>query len=79
MTLDKGLPPWPKDRYEQLLAIEAILIAAAHPMDPAALSRAFKAGGKKIEQRVLQALTTLARYGRVTALPDGRYAARRAA
>ena len=79
VALDKGLPPWPKDRYEQLLAIEALLIAAARLMDPAELSRAFKGGGKKIEQRVLQALTTLARYGRVTALPDGRYAARRAA
>lgn len=48
-------------------------------MDPAELSRAFKGRGKKIEQRVLQALTTLARYGRVTALPNGRYAARHAA
>ena len=79
MALDKGLPPWPKDRYEQLLAIEALLIAAARLMDPAELSRAFKGGGRKIEQRVLQALTTLARYGRVTALPDGRYAARKVA
>ncbi|WP_310538830.1 DNA methyltransferase [Phenylobacterium sp.] len=79
VALDKGLPAWPKDRYEQLLATEALLIAAARLMDPAELSRAFKGGGKKIEQRVLQALTTLARYGRATALPDGRYAARRAA
>ncbi|WP_310538828.1 hypothetical protein [Phenylobacterium sp.] len=45
-------------------------------MDAAELSRAFKKGGKRIEQRVHQALT---RYGRLTALPDGRYAARRAA
>ena len=79
VALDKGLPAWPKDRYEQLLAIEALLIAAARLMDPAELSRAFKGGGRKIEQRVLQALTTLARYGRVTALPDGRYAARKVA
>ena len=79
VAVDKGLPPWPKDRYEQLLAIEALLIAAARLMDPAELSRAFKGGGRKIEQRVLQALTTLARYGRATALPDGRYVARRAA
>ncbi|MFZ3007862.1 MAG: hypothetical protein WA047_16975 [Phenylobacterium sp.] len=79
VALDKGLPPWPKDRYEQPLAIEALLTAAARPMDAAELSRAFKKGGKRIEQRVHQALTNLARYGRVTALPDGRYAARRAA
>ena len=79
VALDTGLPPWPKDRYEQLLAVEARLIATARLMDPAELSRAFKGGGKKIEQRVLQALTTLARYGRVTALPNGRYAARQAA
>lgn len=79
VALDKGLPPWPADRYEQPLAIEALLTAAARPMDAAELSRAFKKGGKRIEQRVHQALTNLARYGRVTALPDGRYAARRAA
>ena len=45
----------------------------------AAVSRAFKGGGKKIEQRVVQALGTLVRYAEITALPGGQYAARRAA
>lgn len=45
----------------------------------AAVSRAFKGGGKKIEQRVVQALGTLVRYAEVSALADGTFAARRAA
>ena len=43
------------------------------------MSRAFKGGGKRIEQRVVQALSTLVRYGWINALPGGTYAARRAA
>lgn len=48
-------------------------------MDAAALSRGFKGRGKKIEQRVAQALATLVRYGRIEALENGTFAARRAA
>jgi hypothetical protein len=77
--LPSKLPAFPTDRYEQPLVIEAMLVAAGHPMSAAELARSFKRGGKRIEQRVAQVLTTLARYGRVTALPDGRFAARRAA
>jgi hypothetical protein len=79
VAIDKGLPAFPTDRYEQPLAIEAILAAGGRPMDAAELARGFKRGGKRIEQRVVQVLNTLVRYGRVTALPDGRFAARRAA
>jgi len=79
VAIDKGLPAFPKDRYEQPLAIEAVLAAAGRPMDAGELARSFKHGGKKIEQRVAQVLGTLTRYGRVTALPDGKFAARRAA
>jgi hypothetical protein len=43
------------------------------------VSRAFKGGGRKIEQRVVQALNTLVRYAEITALPDGTFAAKRAA
>ncbi|WP_333896560.1 hypothetical protein [Brevundimonas aurantiaca] len=57
----------------------AVLQAANRPMDAAAVSRAFKGGGKRIEQRVVQALSTLVRYGWISALPGGTYAARRAA
>lgn len=79
VAIDKGLPAFPKDRYEQPLAIEALLSASARPLTAADLARGFKGGGKRIEQRVVQVLTTLVRYGRVTALPDGKFAARRAA
>jgi SAM-dependent methyltransferase len=79
VAIDKGLPAFPKDRYEQPLAIEAMLAASARPLTATDLARGFKGGGKRIEQRVVQVLTTLVRYGRVTALPDGKFAARRAA
>ena len=48
-------------------------------MDAAAVSLAFKRGGKTIEQRVVQALNTLVRYAEITPLPNGTFAARRAA
>ncbi|MFN7236794.1 MAG: class I SAM-dependent DNA methyltransferase, partial [Brevundimonas sp.] len=76
---DGGLPAFPKDKGEQVMAIRAVLQAANRPMDAAAVSRAFKGGGKKIEQRVVQALRTLVRYAEIIPLPDGTYAARRAA
>jgi hypothetical protein len=79
VALDKGLPAFPTDRYEQPLAIEALLAATTRPMDAAELSRGFKRGGKRIEQRIVQVLTTLVRYGRVIDLGDGKFAARRAA
>jgi SAM-dependent methyltransferase len=79
VAIDKGLPAWPKDRYEQPLAVEMVLAGSSTPMDAAAISRAFKGGGKKVESRVAQVLATLARYGRVTTLPDGRFAALKAA
>ena len=79
MAIDKGLPAFPKDRYEQPLAVEAALIASGRPMTAAEVARGFKRGGKGIEQRVTQALTTLTRYGRVSASPDGRFSARKAA
>lgn len=79
VAIDKSLPAFPKDKGEQAMAIHAVLEAAHRPMDAAAVSRAFKGGGKRIEQRVVQALSTLVRYGWITALPGGTYAARRAA
>ena len=48
-------------------------------MDAAELARGFKRGGRRVEERIEQVLTTLARYGRITAMDGGRYAARRAA
>ena len=79
VAIDKGLPAFPKDKGEQVMAIRAVLQSAARPMDAPAVARAFKGGGKRIEQRVVQALSTLVRYGEITSLPNGSYAARRAA
>jgi hypothetical protein len=76
---DGGLPAFPKDKGEQVMAIRAVLQASSAPMDAAAVARAFKGGGRKIELRVVQALNTLVRYAEITALADGRFAARRAA
>ena len=79
VAIDKGLPAFPKDKGEQVMAIRAVLVSSTRPMDAAAVARAFKGGGRKIEQRVVQALNTLVRYAEITALPDGRYLARKAA
>ena len=79
VAIDKGLPAFPKDKGEQVMAIRAVLQSAARPMEAPAIARAFKGGGKRIEQRVVQALSTLVRYGEITPLPNGSYAARRAA
>ena len=79
IAIDKALPAFPTDRYEQPLAIEALLAAADRPMTAAELARGFKRGGKRIEARVAQALITLTRYGRLSASAGGAYTARRAA
>ena len=79
VSIDRALPDFPTDRNEDALAVEHALLSAGRPMNAAELARGFKRGGKRIEDRVAQALTTLARYGRITVLDDGRYAARMAA
>jgi len=43
------------------------------------VSRAFKGGGKKIEQRVVEALNTMVRYAEIPALSKGTFVACRAA
>lgn len=79
VAIDRGLPAFPKDKGEQLLAIRAALFASSRPMDVAAIARGFKGGGKRIEQRVVQALSTLVRCGEAAPLPGGTFVARRAA
>jgi len=79
VAIDKALPAWPSDRYEQPLAVEAVLSAAGRPMEALEIARGFRRGGRRTEHRVAQVLVTLARYGRVTHLPGDRFAARKAA
>lgn len=77
--IDRGKPAFPKDRQEQPLAVAAMLAASGRSMDAISIARSFRNGGRRIEPRVAQVLLTLARYGHISALPDGRFAARRAA
>ncbi|MCV0395788.1 MAG: class I SAM-dependent DNA methyltransferase [Rhizobiaceae bacterium] len=79
VPIDRGRPVFPKARHEQPLAVEALLMANGGAMDALSLAREFRGGGVRIEPRVAQVLLTLARYGHITALPDGRFIARRAA
>jgi hypothetical protein len=70
---------FPPDRLEQPLAVEALLRASTAPMSAPEIARAFARGGKRIEARVDHVLTTLALYGHITVLDNGRYGARQAA
>lgn len=79
VSIDRGKPASPKDRQEQPLAVAAMLAASRRSMDATSIARSFRNGGRRIEPRVAQVLLTLARYGHISALPDGRFAARRAA
>jgi hypothetical protein len=79
VAIDRSLPEFPKDRLEESLAVEHALLATGRPMDAVMLARGFKRGGKRIEPRIEQALTSLVRYGRITMTADGRYLARKAA
>lgn len=73
-------PRFPTERYEQPLAIQAALLAAATPVAPPDLARRFHGGGARLEPRISRVLATLHRYGHVERLPDGRWiAARRVA
>lgn len=79
VAIDEGLPAFPTDAGGQILAVQAALERLDGPTDAAALARGFKRGGKRIERRVVQALETLALYGRANRMPDGRFTALRAA
>ena len=47
VVLDRGLPAFPKDPYEQAVAVEAVLLAAGRPTDAAEPARSFKGRGQK--------------------------------
>ncbi|TCU16383.1 class I SAM-dependent DNA methyltransferase [Rhizobium sullae] len=74
-----SLPSFPTDRYEQPLAVETVLQASGRAMSAEELSRSFKRGGKRIEQRIVQVLATLTKYGRITSHDGLRFVSRRAA
>lgn len=77
VSIDRGKPVFPKSRHEQPLAVEAVLAQSGRAMDAASIARAFRGGGRRIEPRVAQVLLTLARYGHISALPDGRFSCAR--
>ncbi len=73
VAFTRDLEAFPKDPYEIPLVVERLLRAASHPMSAADLSRRFERSGKRIEARIDKALETLADFGRIATLPDGRY------
>ena len=79
IAIDKGLPIFPKDRYEQPLAVKRVLMAANQPMSADAIARAFKGPAKPRLRRVEDILKVLVRYGDVIEAGEGKYAARLAA
>lgn len=79
IAIDRGKPSFPKDRHEQPLAVEAMLLASGGAQNAQAIARLFRGGGARIEPRVQQILVTLARYGHINPLADGRFVARLAA
>ncbi|MDH4384108.1 MAG: hypothetical protein QE280_01530 [Caulobacter sp.] len=79
VVLDSGLPAFPKDPYEQAVAVEAVLLAAGRPIDAAEPARSFKGRAKAIEQWMVKVMESRVRYGRARALAGGKFAARRMA
>ena len=79
VAIDAGLPAFPTEAGEATLAVEALLAGSGAPMTAAAVARGFKRGGKRVEAKVVKALTTLVRYGRVSTVDGERYLVRRAA
>ncbi|WEK38531.1 MAG: class I SAM-dependent DNA methyltransferase [Candidatus Brevundimonas colombiensis] len=73
----RARPAFPKDRYEQPLAIQAALQTIG-PVAPPELALRFS-GGSRLEPRITRVLATLHRYGHVERLPDGRWITSRAA
>ena len=79
IAIDKGLPVFPKDRYEQPLAVKRVLMSATYPMSADAIARAFKGPAKPRLRRIEDILKVLARYGDITQQGEGKFAARAAA
>jgi hypothetical protein len=79
IAIDKGLPVFPKDRYEQPLAVKRVLMSASRPMSAEALSRAFKGPAKARVRRIEDILNVLARYGDIVEMGEGKFVARVAA
>lgn len=79
VAIDKDLPIFPKDRYEQPLAVKHVLARSGRAMTHDAIARAFKGPHKARLRRIEEIVTVLVRYGDATALADGRVVARLAA
>lgn len=79
VDFDRARPVFPKDRYEQPLAVKALLLASRGPLDALGVSRAFRGPPKPRLRRVEAVLEVLARYGDIVRIDDGRFVARLAA
>ncbi len=72
-------PLFPRDRSVQPVAVLQMLETLGGPRSVTDLAGKFGGRVRSIDQKIASALVTLARYGRITVLPDGRHLARRAA
>ena len=72
-------PLFPRDRSAQPVAVLQMLENHGTPLGMLDLALAFRERVKDIDRKIASAVLTLARYGRITVLADGRYLARRAA
>ncbi|HEY8566385.1 MAG TPA: DNA methyltransferase [Beijerinckiaceae bacterium] len=71
---DQGKPLFPRSAYEAPLVVERLLRTAGRPMTARDLARSFRRGGKALEVKIEHTLLTLALYGHLTRLEDGRFA-----
>ncbi len=72
------LPAFPDDPLEQVAAVTAAIAASSDPLDTKALALRFRKGAR-LEPRVAQVVSAIARMGYVSQMPDGRYRLSRAA
>jgi len=71
-VIPENIIPWPGSLPEQVSAVQRILAAAAAPLAPGDVARAFKGKRASSVEPVLQALAGI---GIARRLTDGRYAA----
>ena len=76
VSIDRAMPAFPTRREEQILAVADLLASSSVPMQAAEIARAFKRGGKRLQPRIEQLLSALARFGHIVEVSGGSFQAR---
>lgn len=76
VSIDRAMPAFPTRREEQILAVADLLASSSVPMQAAEIARAFKHGGKRLQPRIEQLLSALARFGHIVEVSGGSFQAR---